>query len=129
MAQLAEAAAGVESPELAQLLREHWDWTLERSPVWATTLGDHRFDDQIEDNSAEAIASVRARTRELLARARKLPADSLGQGDRITLELFIGDLESSVATEVCDSYLWNVSVGANPIADFNVLPEMHTVKT
>jgi len=129
VAQLAEAAAGVESPELAQLLREHWDWTLERSPVWATTLGDHRFDDQIEDNSAEAIASVRARTRELLARARKLPADSLGQGDRITLELFIGDLESSVATEVCDSYLWNVSVGANPIADFNVLPEMHTVKT
>jgi uncharacterized protein (DUF885 family) len=124
-----QEAAGVEEPGLAELLREHWGWTMERQPVWATTLGDHRFDDRLEDNSAEAIAADRARVRDLLARARAMPKDSLTRGDRITLELFIGELEARVASEVCDSHLWNVSSRANPIADFNVLPEMHVVKS
>jgi uncharacterized protein (DUF885 family) len=125
----AQAAAGVEDAGLAQLLRDHWEAALERSPVWATTLGDHRFDDRIEDNSSEGIARERARVREFLARAKALPADSLSRSDRVTLDLFIGELESNVASEVCEGHLWNVSARGNPIADVNVLPQMHVVKT
>ncbi|HWM87958.1 MAG TPA: DUF885 domain-containing protein, partial [Kofleriaceae bacterium] len=124
-----QAAAGVQAPELAALLREHWEWTMRRSPVWATTLGDHRFDDRLEDNSTEAIAADRARVRDFLARALALPTDSLAAGDRITLELFIGELDARVAGEVCDSHLWTVSARSNPVASFNVLPEMHKVVT
>src|SRR5688572_3523933 len=36
-----------ESPALRDLIEEHWQWRLRRSPVFATTLGDHRYDDQL----------------------------------------------------------------------------------
>jgi uncharacterized protein (DUF885 family) len=124
-----QAAAGVEDAGLAQLLRDHWEFSLARSPMWATTLGDHRFDDRLDDNSAEAIAAERAQVRQLLARARAVPADSLARADHITRELLIGSLESRVATEVCEAHLWNVSARNNPIAQMNVLPQMHVVKT
>ncbi|HKE15914.1 MAG TPA: DUF885 domain-containing protein [Kofleriaceae bacterium] len=124
-----QAAAGVEDAGLAALLREHWEWSMERSPVWATTLGDHRFDDRLDDNSAEAIAAERVRVRDFLGRAKALPADSMSHGDRITLELLVSDLESRVATEICENHLWNVSARSNPVADLNVLPEMHTIAT
>jgi uncharacterized protein (DUF885 family) len=124
-----QAAAGVEQPELAALLRDHWSWTMELAPVWATTLGDHRFDDRLEDNSAEAIAAARARARELLERARAVPDDSLSRVDRITLQMFASEMENRIAGEACETHLWNVSARANPIADLNVLPEMHVVVT
>ena len=47
------ATAGVQDPELASLLEEHWDATMRRWPTWATQLGDHRFDDQLPDNRPE----------------------------------------------------------------------------
>jgi uncharacterized protein (DUF885 family) len=119
----------VEDPALAALLREHWNWVMELQPVWATSLGDHRFDDRLADNSAEGIAAARARVRELLERAKGLPRDALSRGDRITLDLFTGELEAQVAGEVCDAHLWNVSAMTNPVADFNTLPERHTIKT
>jgi uncharacterized protein (DUF885 family) len=124
-----QAATGVKDARLAALLRQHWEWSMERDPVWATTLGDHRFDDRLADNSAKAIAAERARVRDFLSRARAVPADSLTPGDRITLALFVGELEARVATEVCETHLWNVSARANPVAELNVLPAKHVVKT
>jgi uncharacterized protein (DUF885 family) len=124
-----QAAAGVKDAGLAELLRQHWEWTMERDPVWATTLGDHRFDDRLSDNSAVAIAAERARVRDFLARARRLPADSLAPGDRVTLALFASELEARVDTEVCETHLWNVTARANPVAELSALPAKHVVKT
>src|SRR5688572_30679550 len=61
----ASAASGLtltfESPALSGLIEEHWQWRLRRSPVFATTLGDHRYDDQL---GAVAHGEVLAEQRE-----------------------------------------------------------------
>jgi uncharacterized protein (DUF885 family) len=123
----AEATRGVKSAELASLLRDHWDHVMRRSPVWATTLGDHRFDDRLADRSHRAVIEARQARARFHARARAIDPAGLDAGDRLNLALFTGDLESAAATEVCDDHLWGVSARGNPIGSANHLPERHRV--
>lgn len=125
----ADAVAGVKDPKLAELLADHWEWRMQRSPVWATTLGDRRFDDRIADTSAAAIAQGRAATRRFLARARAIDSTKLGTTDAITLALFIGEREAAIGSEVCELELWTVSAQGGPVGRFNYLPKQHKLET
>src|SRR5690242_1309626 len=51
-----QAVAGVDSAELRTLLAEHWEWLMAWAPTYATTLGDHRRDDQLGKRDAAAYA-------------------------------------------------------------------------
>jgi uncharacterized protein (DUF885 family) len=135
-----EARAGVDSKALADLLEDHWDDTVHRSPRWATTRGDHRFDDILEDASAHAVEASRSVRRIFLDRAKEIATNGMpalgsldGGGltsrDQITLALFIGELEADVASEVCDMHLWSVSARGNVVTDINRLPEDHPLRT
>jgi uncharacterized protein (DUF885 family) len=125
----ADAVKGVTDEGLRALLRDQWEWMMETGPIWATTLGDHRFDDRLDDRSAAAISAERARTRDFLARARKLPRASMVRADQITLDLLTSQLEERIAVEVCELEQWLVSSGNNPVTELNILPEQHIVKT
>ena len=57
-----EAVAGVGDPRLKQLLAEHWEWSMRSWPTWATTLGDHRFDDRLPAADAAVDCPARCRT-------------------------------------------------------------------
>ena len=43
-------------PALRALADDFWETLLAAEPVFATTVGDRRFDDRNEDRSAEAVA-------------------------------------------------------------------------
>ncbi len=125
-----DAADGVKDADLATLLREHWAWSMQQHPVWATQLGIHRFDDKLSDRSQAAIAARRKQRRTFLERAKAIAAHGdLGGVDRTTLELLSEDLESTIASEVCDSELWALSPVDNPVTEWNRLHEDHVVKT
>ncbi|MEZ4221109.1 MAG: DUF885 domain-containing protein [Polyangiaceae bacterium] len=124
-----DAAAGVRDEALATLLREHWQWTLQQYPVWASRLGVHRFDDQIGERSREAEERRRGKRREFAKRLAAVRAGSLSAGDELTAELFAESLESELATETCELDLWSVSPRSNPVTEWNELAEMHTVST
>ena len=76
----AEAVAGVDDPALRALLAEHWEWQMVWAPTFASTLGDHRFDDKLAPNDAASIARYEAEQRDFLARARALDGAKLGTG-------------------------------------------------
>lgn len=129
MPMAADAIAGVADGELADVLYEHWDWTMEQSPTWATTLGDHRFDDAIHIPSRQALVHAEDMRREFLNRARGIDLADLSAADELTLRLFEQRLESAIASEVCELEKWSVSSGNNPVARFNYLPEQHKLAT
>ncbi|MBF6299929.1 DUF885 domain-containing protein [Nocardia amamiensis] len=82
--------------ELMSLAERYWDCVLEAAPSEATLLGDRRFDDRIEDLSAEAEQRLLSTWRELLRAVDALDADRLNPADRITRSLLRTELGGAV---------------------------------
>lgn len=117
-----------ESEALQQLLHEHWEWRLQRSPELATTLGDRRFDDQLGAVAHGDVLAEQRERRELLERALVLSESGLPTGDRLTLELLVDRLEGAIGAEICEMHLWSVSARNNPVTRFNALPRQHEIE-
>lgn len=120
---------GVAHPELAALLEEHWDTTMSWHPTWASSLGDHRWDDRLSDASLEARDAHRATRDGWLARGEALVETVTAEPDATTLALFLADLRDGKRREVCRFDEWSVSPRDNPMVDFNRLPETHLVQS
>lgn len=126
---LAEAAQGVDDEQLQATLRRHWEGHLRRSPITATRLGVHAFDDRIGDASPAAISADHARVRGLLAEVQAMDPSRLSDRDRVTREILALELEVAVEGEVCRFHEWSLSAEDNPVARWNTLPEHHDVRT
>lgn len=123
------AAQGVHSPALAAVLVDHWAHTMRTNPVWATQLGDHRYDDQIADLSEAAHAANLDKSRKLLAAAQAIDAETLSPRDRIYAALFIEHIESEIASEACHFEQWSLSPRGNPVTEWSYLPELMRIET
>lgn len=66
-----------------------WDENMREFPGWATWVGDHRFDDRLEDASLAAQDLRFATTRKRLDEALAIPRDVLDATDKVSLDLFI----------------------------------------
>ncbi|MEZ4383975.1 MAG: DUF885 domain-containing protein [Nannocystaceae bacterium] len=128
-AALDEAAAGVDDPRLAALLREHWAWHLEREPLEATRFGVHAYDDRVAEVSAEAIAADGRTLRRFLTAAKALDTPDLNDRDRLTLAIFIAELNARIGGEICHLDTWLLSPANNPISRWNYLAELQPVTT
>jgi hypothetical protein len=54
--------------QLNDLLSEYWEYTLKQDPVFASTIDDKRYNDQLGRESEEAIRQDAAKSREYLAK-------------------------------------------------------------
>jgi uncharacterized protein (DUF885 family) len=79
---------------------EYWEAKLEASPLFASYLGDHRYDDRADDLSAEQEHRLRATWVGLRERAAAIDgADgdgALDDADRVTCDLLIQELDDNV---------------------------------
>ena len=82
---------------LRNLAEGYWDALLEAYPSTATLLGDHRFDDRIEDLSAVAEADQRARWTGMLDQLAAFDHGALDGDDRVTHGQLGADLRNAVA--------------------------------
>ncbi len=121
-----DAAAGASDPRLSDLLRRHWDWQMKSAPVWATQLGDHRFDAELGDHSEEAIDRDRGEEEKFLAEAKALQVSG---ADRVHQQLFVENLQNDIDSAVCKFHRWEVSTFFNGVLGWNELPEQHSVHT
>jgi uncharacterized protein (DUF885 family) len=64
-----------------------WEGVLERDPLWATVLGDERYNDRWPDIGATGRAADEAAYRSVLAEASAIPADGLDAEQVITRDL------------------------------------------
>ena len=124
------AAAGVDDAILQRLLVEHWEHVMKVSPTWATQLGDHRFDDQIEARTATAMKALRVARNGFLARANTITSSALNSRDQVTLALFKLDLEASIASDACRFEEWKVAAGGGSLlGEFSYMVEAHPRKS
>jgi uncharacterized protein (DUF885 family) len=85
---------------LRALADEYWEAKLDASPLFATFLGDHRYDDRVDDLSAEAEQRLRATWVDLRDRAMTIGRDVGGGGDGAGGGDVGGDTGSDLAGDV-----------------------------
>lgn len=82
--------------DLLGLADEYWDALMAAQPTSATVLGDHRFDDRIEDLSVEADERLARMWDGLLARVEAVDPSALDAGDRVTRSLLRVELARGI---------------------------------
>ncbi|HAS09009.1 MAG TPA: hypothetical protein DCS55_00575, partial [Acidimicrobiaceae bacterium] len=81
---------------LRDLAQEWWDGMMARNPTVATRLGDHRFDDAIEDPSPAGLAHERAFAVDVAERARAIPVADLDEAERVTHALLLDSCQQQI---------------------------------
>ena len=89
------ALAGA-SEDFAALLNEEWEARLARYPVFASQLGDKRYNDQWEDLRPAAIREYQDQSRDFLRRTYAIDKTALDDTDQLNFELFRRTLQDRV---------------------------------
>ncbi|MBC8121427.1 MAG: DUF885 domain-containing protein [Gemmatimonadaceae bacterium] len=105
----AALAAGEPGKSLVNLSNRYWKEGLISSPLNATILGVHDYDDRLEDISPEGRTRQRAQAAGLLKQAGTIDAGLLSGSDAVTLAMLKTGLDNRLSVqEACRPDLWNV---------------------
>lgn len=78
---------------LTDLLAEQWEYTMRTSPVWASMLGDKRWNDKLEDFSQQAIDKDLQETKKILARFEAIDTAGFPAQDALKKKLIVRNLK------------------------------------
>ena len=93
----APAADETSAPEaLARFLAAEWQYALAQAPTWASSLGDHRYDDQWGDASLAAIEARHVHDQQALARLRAIDRAALSPTDQLNFDLYARNLQTDL---------------------------------
>src|SRR4051812_16713637 len=81
---------------LNKVVDDYFENYLKLYPLFATSIGDHRFDDQLTiPLTASHRAATNALVKESLTQVKLLGCNGLDHQDTLTCQTFIADLEAS----------------------------------
>jgi uncharacterized protein (DUF885 family) len=112
---------------VSELARDYWEGTLRAAPRWATQLGDHRFDDRLEDLSPAAKERERARLEGLrveIGEARARDAE-----EQLTLDALAQQIASDLDVLACPQEEWTLDPLEGPQVDLLDLVEYQDADT
>ncbi len=90
------------------------DNLLAREPVWASSLGDHRFDSRLPDSSAEGIEETLSTIDHALLAIDQVDDAALGTASAVDLEILRSRLTAQrFALGILEEHTWN-PLAANP---------------
>ena len=102
-----QPAAEDPTEALNKLFDEHFERSLELSPISATSIGDDRYDDQYANSiGPEHREASRALDEEFLQRILNIDRDGLSQQDKLSYDIFKLNRETSLAGE---QFSWHLA--------------------
>ncbi|MEJ7603480.1 MAG: DUF885 domain-containing protein [Kofleriaceae bacterium] len=126
----ADAVAGITDPKLRAVVAEHWEYLMRWAPTYATTLGDHRYDDRLAPRDVAAYEAVANERGSLIERLAAIVPTTLGRVDRVTHALLHDRLVAEHGFDACKFHEWSVdSGGFSLLGELSYLVESHTVNT
>jgi len=81
---------------LNSLLDEQWEYTLRTSPIFASFLGDKRWNDKLDDLSPEAIYENLNQTQKFLVRFQAIDTTGFPEQEALNQELMVRDLQMTL---------------------------------
>ncbi|MCA9229790.1 MAG: DUF885 domain-containing protein [Planctomycetales bacterium] len=117
------------SEQFAKLLDEMWEFELRESPLFATSVGDHRFDDRLKSVSL-ADSERRNKAQEaFLQRLEAIDREQLEPDDRMNHDIMSRQLRDDLAEHRFGSHLTPVTQRSGFHISFPELPQdvpLHT---
>ena len=105
-----------------RLFDEQFEADMRASPQTATSYGDYRYNDQLDDVSLAASAAQEAADRRYLARIRALSTAGFTPQDALSHEMFVRMLEQRIANAKFREYEMPESQMSNACIDLADLP-------
>lgn len=100
-----QATNDTEPVKLQQLFDDHWEYSLQTNPLFATGQGDHRFNDRLPETGLEAVETGYEKSKEFLARLHKISREDLPKGSRLNYDIFENQLENSIQSYEMNHHL------------------------
>jgi uncharacterized protein (DUF885 family) len=122
------AARDERTAGLDLLYNNYWESVLRENPTYATYLGDHRYDDRLEDVSEEAYHSRIDQLRTYREQLKSL-ARPTSPGDRLNYDLFKRQLDLQIAGAEYYPYLLPITQQTGPHIDLPQIITYHPYKT
>jgi uncharacterized protein (DUF885 family) len=97
------------SAQLEQLFADHWDYTMRESPLFATAVGDHRFNDRLGEVHLEAQQRRAAAQREFLQRVEGIDRAALPREEQISYDIFRQQRQDAIAGHGFRAYLMPIT--------------------
>ena len=101
--------ADMHRQQLDELLTEHWEYALKRSPEMASTLGDKRYNDRWSDRSPEAIEADLAATKDFLARFEAISPAGLPEQSVLDQQIMVRQLRQRLDDARFEEWLMPVT--------------------
>ncbi|HUO17801.1 MAG TPA: DUF885 domain-containing protein [Verrucomicrobiae bacterium] len=84
---------------LTDLLHEQWEYTMRTNPLYASSLGDRRYNDQLGDFSQKEIDAENEQAKVFLARFEAVDTAGFPEQEILNKQLMVRDLKMSVEGE------------------------------
>jgi prolyl oligopeptidase len=117
-----------ETASLNRLYEDYWEFILKENPTFATYLGDHRYDNWLEDVSSEAYQNRIDRFRKLLTELKGFKKPVSGE-DQLNYDLFKRELLLQIEGAEYHPYLLPITQQTGPHIDLPQLTTYHPFKT
>jgi uncharacterized protein (DUF885 family) len=115
--------------ELHGLFDEAWEFTMREFPTYATSVGDHRFDDRLASASIEDEARRASFWRDVLARLETIDRSELGADDRINYDMFERELRDQLASFEFKEYLIPITNDSGFHSGYPFLADLTPLRT
>jgi uncharacterized protein (DUF885 family) len=118
------------SRALQSLLEDEWEWTMRENPTFASTLGDRRYNERLDDASLENVERQHQHRVETQKRLRAIDRAKLSEADRLNYDLFAKDLANDIEQHKFKLYLLPVNQrgGVQTLDELTELLRFQTVK-
>ncbi len=81
---------------LNDLLHEQWEYSLRINPIFASIIGDKRYNDQVGDSSEKATLADLEESRKFLARFEAIDISGFPEQEALNKELMVRDLREEL---------------------------------
>jgi uncharacterized protein (DUF885 family) len=121
----AQATAAPADPAVAlqALFAEQWEYGLREDPLFATSVGDNRYNDRLPSMTPADLARRDRHARAILERLHAIDRARLGEPDRVSYDLFERELADAVTGYRFKTYRQSITAEGGFHTDFSRLPE------
>lgn len=129
VAQAPEGRPSAEARELHRLFQDAWAYRLREDPLFATRVGEHRYDDRLPHVTEADWRRRLEREREFLERLRSIDRSELDPADRLNRDTFARLARSEIRELELRGYLLPFTTFSAFYADFPELPDRMPFET